>query len=149
MDRERMKIYLDVCCLNRPFDDLSQDRIRLEADAVLTILKRCGSGEWEIAASDAIDWELSKLQDLEKLKKVSSLYQYAHELLRITEPVKERARFFQENGIKNFDSLHLALAEINAYDALLTTDDNFLRAANRIGADIRVVNPIFWLIERS
>jgi predicted nucleic acid-binding protein len=24
-----MKIYFDVCCLNRPFDDQSQDRIRL------------------------------------------------------------------------------------------------------------------------
>jgi hypothetical protein len=24
-----MKIYLDVCCLNRPFDDQMQDRVRL------------------------------------------------------------------------------------------------------------------------
>lgn len=34
-----MRIYLDVCCLNRPFDDQTQDRIHLEAEAVLTILK--------------------------------------------------------------------------------------------------------------
>jgi hypothetical protein len=27
------RIYSDVCCLNRPFDDSSQDRIRLEAEA--------------------------------------------------------------------------------------------------------------------
>jgi len=26
-----MKVYLDACCLNRPFDDQSQDRIRLES----------------------------------------------------------------------------------------------------------------------
>jgi hypothetical protein len=25
-------IYLDVCCLNRLFDDLTQERIRLEAE---------------------------------------------------------------------------------------------------------------------
>jgi hypothetical protein len=31
-------IYLDVCCLNRPFDDQTQERIRLEAEAVLRIL---------------------------------------------------------------------------------------------------------------
>jgi hypothetical protein len=30
-----MKIYLDNCCLNRPFDDLSQDRVYLEAEAIL------------------------------------------------------------------------------------------------------------------
>ena len=27
------RIYLDVCCLNRPFDDQSQDRVRLDAEA--------------------------------------------------------------------------------------------------------------------
>jgi hypothetical protein len=31
-------IYLNVCCLNRPFDDQTQERIRLEAEAVLRIL---------------------------------------------------------------------------------------------------------------
>lgn len=28
------RIYLDVCCLSRPFDARSQPRIRLEAEAV-------------------------------------------------------------------------------------------------------------------
>ncbi|MBE2197400.1 MAG: hypothetical protein IAE79_02240 [Anaerolinea sp.] len=27
-----MRVYLDVCCLNRPFDDQSQERIQLEAE---------------------------------------------------------------------------------------------------------------------
>ena len=35
---EKIKIYLDSCCFNRPFDELSQDRGRLESEAVLTIL---------------------------------------------------------------------------------------------------------------
>lgn len=33
-----MLIYLDMCCLKRPFDDQSQPRIRLESEAVLTLL---------------------------------------------------------------------------------------------------------------
>jgi hypothetical protein len=33
-------IYMDVCCFNRPFDDLRQERIRLEAEAVMLILER-------------------------------------------------------------------------------------------------------------
>jgi hypothetical protein len=28
-------IYLDLCCVNRPFDDQHQARVRLEAEAVL------------------------------------------------------------------------------------------------------------------
>lgn len=30
-----MRIYLDCCCLQRPLDDQTQPRIRLEAEAVL------------------------------------------------------------------------------------------------------------------
>jgi hypothetical protein len=39
-----MRVYLDACCLNRPFDDRSQDRIRLEAEAVLAIIERVETG---------------------------------------------------------------------------------------------------------
>jgi len=41
-----MKIYMDVCCLNRPFDDQTQDKIRIESDAILAILSKCISGKW-------------------------------------------------------------------------------------------------------
>ncbi|MDM9581860.1 MULTISPECIES: hypothetical protein [unclassified Nostoc] len=41
-------IFLDVCCLNRPFDDQTQERIFLEAEAVRLILARCQSGEWQL-----------------------------------------------------------------------------------------------------
>ena len=34
-----LKLYLDNCCYNRPFDDLKQEKICLEATAVEDILK--------------------------------------------------------------------------------------------------------------
>jgi hypothetical protein len=40
-----VRIYLDACCLNRPFDDQTQARIRLEAEAVLMILMECELSE--------------------------------------------------------------------------------------------------------
>jgi hypothetical protein len=36
-----MRIYLDLCSIQRPMDDHAQDRIRLEAEAVLGILVLC------------------------------------------------------------------------------------------------------------
>jgi hypothetical protein len=36
---KQYKIYLDACCLNRPFDDQTQSRIYLEAQAIMTKLK--------------------------------------------------------------------------------------------------------------
>lgn len=34
-----MIVYLDNCCYNRPFDDQTQERVHLESEAILTILK--------------------------------------------------------------------------------------------------------------
>ena len=40
-----MLIYLDMCCLKRPFDDQSQPRIALEMEAIVTVLAMIHSGE--------------------------------------------------------------------------------------------------------
>jgi hypothetical protein len=36
--KNKMKVYLDNCALNRPFDDQSQERIRIETEAVVLVL---------------------------------------------------------------------------------------------------------------
>ena len=66
-----MKIYLDVCCLNRPFDDQQQDRIRLEAEAVLLILSHIQAGDWQWISSEAMDFEIEQAPDSER-KSVSN-----------------------------------------------------------------------------
>ena len=46
-----MKVYFDVCCYNRPFDDCLDDRIELEANAIISIMYRCKQYNWEIVGS--------------------------------------------------------------------------------------------------
>ena len=57
-----MMVYLDGCCWNRPFDDQSQSRVRLEAEAVLSILELADARKLEVAGSDIVDDELSQMQ---------------------------------------------------------------------------------------
>ena len=52
-----MKIYLDNCCFNRPFDDQKQLRIKLETEAKLDIQKRIVQGKIELAWSYILDLE--------------------------------------------------------------------------------------------
>lgn len=56
------RIYLDACCLNRPFDDQTQDRIRLEAEAVLLILAHIEAGDWDMIGSEALEFEIGQIQ---------------------------------------------------------------------------------------
>lgn len=47
MSDKVLRIYLNVCSLQRPFDDQRQARIRLEAEAIKVIVARAENGELE------------------------------------------------------------------------------------------------------
>lgn len=142
-----MKIYMDVCCLNRPFDDQTQDKIRIESDAVLAILSKCISGEWHLLSSEVLDIEIENTQDEWKKSKVYELYNLAEEKIMLNDKIIKRAYEIQSFGIKSFDSLHVASAEYSKADIFLTTDKNLLRVAGRLKLDIIIVNPLNWFME--
>ena len=52
-----MRIYLDNCCLNRPFDDQAVIRVKLEAEAVIYIQSQIVARVVDLAWSYMIDYE--------------------------------------------------------------------------------------------
>ncbi len=138
---------MDVCCLNRPFDDQTIAKIRIESDAVLAILSKCTTGEWVLLSSDVLDLEISKNPDEWKKIKVTELYSVAREEIEINDAIIEKALFFEQNGLKAFDSLHLASANWSNADIFLTTDKDLLRKADRLELNINTDNPLSWFME--
>jgi hypothetical protein len=143
------KIYLDVCCLNRPFDDQSQARIRLESEAVEIILCHIQNQEHNWIASDAVEYEAAVIPDLDRRNRVLDLVAYAHESVAPDEEDFNRARHLNDMGFKEMDSLHIACAEKAKCDVLLTTDDKMIRVYERHADDlqIQITNPLTWLNE--
>ena len=141
------KIYLDVCCLNRPFDDQRQDRIRLEAEAVERIVERLHVREWEWIESDVIHLEISKTTDPERKRRLALLASSAHRTVPVGDVEEARARDLVTLGFSNLDALHLACAESGRAELFLTTDDRLLRLASRHAGELRVQveNPLTWL----
>jgi predicted nucleic acid-binding protein len=146
-----MTIYLDVCCLNRPFDDQSQHRMRLEAEAVLSILEMADARQLEIVGSDFIDDELSDMKDRERREKVELLLTVASTQISLTAGIERRAVELQKWGLTPLDALHLTAAENAHADYFLTTDDNLIRKATRHQTDlkVKVENPVKWLIQKA
>jgi predicted nucleic acid-binding protein len=144
-----MRIYLDVCCLNRPFDDQTQDRIHLESEAVILILKRVRSGSWEWFSSEVVDFEVRQTPDAERRRRVELLVLYADRSTLLEVPVVKRASELKEMGFGAYDALHLACAEHCNADVFLTTDDKLLRLAGEGSSrlKIQVHNPLIWLKE--
>ncbi len=144
-----MRIYLDVCCLNRPFDDQTQDRIHLESEAVILILKHVRSGNWEWISSEAVDFEVRQTPDVERRRRVESLIRYADRTILIETSIVKRASELKEIGSGAYDALHLACAEHSNASVFLTTDDKLLRLACKGSSQlkIKVHNPLIWLKE--
>lgn len=143
------RIYLDVCCLNRPFDDQRQDRIRLEAEAVLLIMGRCEIGTWQWLSSTVVEEEVNNTPNRERRTRVWHMLSGAHDTVALTAAAVTRAQELKTLGFRTYDALHLACAEQATVDIFLTTDDRVLRIATRHTAQlkVRVANPLDWLLE--
>ncbi len=143
------RMYLDNCCLSRPFDDQTQDRIRLETEAILLILEHLYTRKWQWIASDVSMFEAEQNLDLRQRFRVKFLLTYAHQTVDVDVAEAERGKHFESLGFKPFDALHLACAESGRADFFLTTDDRMLRKAQSLSwqLSIRVENPLTWLQE--
>ncbi len=143
------RIYLDVCCLNRPLDDASQERIRLEAKAVLLIYRKCRMAEWQLGPGEVIDLEISRTKNRQRRDLLQVAVAIAYNQIILDEEVRQRAAQIGQLGFQPFDAAHLASAEAGDATIFLTTDDRLLRRAIRFSdqLNITVKNPATWLIE--
>ena len=143
-----MNIYMDVCCLNRPFDDQTQDRIYIESEAVLKILFNCQNGIWSLIGSDIIDFEIRKISDPDKYENVYILSTLTSNKVKYNDEIKRRALQLREYGLGLFDSIHIASAEYAKVNIMLTTDDKLINKAKIIkDISLRIENPVHWLME--
>lgn len=125
-----MKVYLDACCLNRPFDDQSQPRVRLEAEAVSLILEKFFQGEWGWIGSEVLNYEIERHPDPETRERILSFLSLSQRVVEINEKLVKRAEELEETGFDSYDAIHLASAEVGKADVFLTTDDQMLKIFN-------------------
>jgi hypothetical protein len=142
-------IYLDLCCLNRPFDDQHQPRVRLESEAVLGIVQLARLGELTLIGNEALDLESSQNPDTDRRRKVEAFLSAATSKVTIGAGERQRGRDLESLGFQAFDALHIACAESAGAEVLLTTDDRFRKQAARRQNKLalRVENPAKWYPE--
>lgn len=121
-----MRIYLDNCCFNRPFDNQSQVRVRLETEAKLRIQERVANGEVELAWSYILDFENSANPFDERREAIASWRQRAVVDIEETAAILDEARRVSNRGLRPKDALHVACAVAARCDYLITTDDTLL-----------------------
>lgn len=144
-----IRIYLDNCALNRPFDDQSQERVRLETEAIVLLLSRVERKEWIWLGSQALAIEIDQTPDAEQQSRLRRVVEFIESTIEIGEKELKRANELQAAGFVGFDAVHLACAESGKADVFLTTDDRLLKTAKRLAKKLRVKveNPLDWMKE--
>jgi hypothetical protein len=142
-----MRLYIDLSCFNRPFDDQGQERIRLETEAVLFVLTRIVEGKDTLLWSWVISFENDKHPKPERRDEIAGWETRSEQTVDISDSLRERARHFERSGVPALDAAHLAAAEIGGADIVLTCDDRMRRRAERLGLTLRVLNPVAYLRE--
>lgn len=139
-----MKLYLDNCCFNRPYDDQSQLKIYLESQAKLAIQQMVLSGHHTIVWSSILEYEnMQNPYDIRKdaIKQWKDLAcEYIHE----NNDILTFAESLSQKGIKAKDALHIACARDAKCDYFITTDKKLL---NTHVQGIHIINPFDFIRE--
>lgn len=143
-----MKVYLDMCSIQRPLDTKSQPRIAVEAEAILGVLTLCEAGRVELMTSDTLVFELERNPHPVRKEYALNVLAKATVFVLTDSQVEERARALQAEGIKPIDALHLASAVIAKAEYFCTCDDRFLKRAKAADAgQTKVVSPLELITE--
>lgn len=137
-----LKVYLDNCCFNRPYDDQLQLRIYLEAQAKLQIQKEILQGKHELVWSFILEYENEQNPfDIRKMA-IRDWKDVAKQTVTLNETIAVFARKLLEKGIKNKDALHISCAVYAGCDVFFTTDKKLLRTPI---AEIKTMNPLDYI----
>lgn len=143
-----MRVYLDTCSFNRPFDDQSQLRVRLEAEAKLRIQEEIRAGEIDLAWSYILEYENDKNPYPERKSRISAWRAYAGLEVQESAELLANASSLNKEGLPKIDSLHVACAIIAECEYFITTDDRVLKCKARVAA-INIADPILFIKERG
>jgi len=141
-----LKIYMDNCCYNRPYDDQTQLKVSLQTQAKLQIQKEALIGECELVWSYLLDFENSANPYEFKRNAIQEWEHVAKEMVVENEEIIELSNQLKSHGLKTKDALHVACAIYAKADYFITTDDKVLN--KNIGL-IDIISPIDYISRKG
>ena len=134
-----MRIYLDNCCFNRPYDDQSQPRVRFETQAKLHIQRMVFEREIELVWSYVLKFENSRNPFEAKKQAVARWELLSSSFVSMSDEIVANAEEITTTGVKSTDALHVACAIAGNCDYFITVDKRLLTYKD---SRINICNPI-------
>ena len=127
-----MRLYLDMCCFSRPYDDQTQARIRLETEAKVLLQQHVKDGECELVWSAALDFECNNNPYEAHRHAIAQWRTLAVMVVIADHSVIATALKLAKDGVGPYDALHIASAMEGKVDLFVTTDDRLIKKMRKI-----------------
>ena len=140
-----MKIYLDNCCFNRPYDDQSYMNISLETQAKLMIQSLIKENKFDLASSFILEYENSCNPYKDRKDSIQNfLNENVKEYIGSdkADSVIQEAQEIMKTGVKMKDSCHIVCAQMLKCDYLITTDTRMIKYKD---GSTKIVNPLEFI----
>jgi predicted nucleic acid-binding protein len=137
-----MRVYLDNCCYNRPYDDQSSIFNRVETEAKLVIQQLIKDKALEMVWSDVLDRENDDNPFEERRIKIAQWRKLASTIIEMNDEIVEKARKLMAVGLHQKDASHIACAIFAQSDFFITVDKKIL---NKQVLDIIIIDPLDFL----
>ncbi len=147
--QQRIRIYLDNCAYNRPYDDQSQAKIELETQAKLKIQRLIKDRQIELVSSYMSLYECGENLDENRAALISAfINQHSSVFVSLNnkDKIEEKAQEIMRTGIKFKDACHIASAIYANADYLISTDIRMLKYQTK---EIKLMNPVDFFIDET
>ena len=142
-----VRIYLDNCCYNRPYDDQERFDVALEAQCKLHIQEWIKAGKFSLVASymlryecNANPYEMRRNAIQEYIQENTSVYVGDER----KKEVETRAAAIMATGIKFKDACHVAAAVFAGCEYFISTDKRLLKYKT---SEIKMVTPVQFVMD--
>jgi hypothetical protein len=139
-----MRIYLDNCCYNRPFDDQTQLKIYLDSQAKLHIQQQIVDRKYDLVWSYILDYENEQNPFEIRKNTIAGWRKISCIIISENSEIIEFAESLLKKGIKPKDALHISCAKYSGCEYFLTTDKKLL---NTQIEGIYIISPINFIDE--
>ena len=142
-----MRIYLDMCCYNRPYDPQDQLKIAMETQSKIRIQQLIENGKYELIGSYTLDYECENVPVPMRRKSIKDFIRRnipAYVGVERDTEISAIARRIMETNVKQQDAYHVASAIYAGCSYFITTDIRLLKYQTD---EIRMVNPIEFITE--
>ena len=140
----KIRVYIDNCAYNRPFDDQTQIRIALETEAKRHIQRLILEKTIDLVYSYVNRFENDKNPDFANRKAINEFFKNAVSYIDHSHSrnIEERVPAIKQSGIKTADAFHISCAIEGGCACLITTDKPLLRYRDD---KITICNPVQFI----